>query len=165
MTIKIQWRDFGAALLTLVIGVGVLSWSLTYSWKEAEFPVVVAVLMIVLSLIDVIAQTDTPLGRAFRRFATAQKVIEWKTEGSEGARASRIVSAILWMLGYVTGLLLIGTLAATPLYVFVYMKLHGGKSLLASGVTAAATTLVIWFAFGILFQYPLFPGLLFGGEF
>ena len=161
---KIYWRDFGASLVVLAIGIGFLLWARTYRPSAAEVPVLVAWITIVLALIDAISQTDTKLGRIFRQFVAAQKVIEWKNEGDDEATTSRIGSAVFWILAYVGGVVLIGFLLMNPIYVFLYMRLHGGKSVLASGVTAVATGLGIWLTFEAMFQYPLYQGLLFGGR-
>lgn len=165
MTGKIYWRDFSASLVILAIGVIFLLWASTYPRSAAEVPILVAWITIILAVIDAIAQTETSAGRAVRRFVAAQKIIEWKAEGHDEATTSRIASANFWILAYLAGIVLFGFLLMTAAYVFLYMKLHGGKSVLASVATAAGTTIGIWFAFGILFQYPLFPGLLFGGNF
>jgi hypothetical protein len=164
MTDKIYWRDFSASLVVLAVGVGFLLWALTYEWSAAEVPILVASMTIILGAIDAISQTKTKLGRIVRRFVASQKIIEWKAEGDEEAATSRINSAIFWILAYVAGVVLIGFVLMTPIYVFLYMKLHGGKSLLASAITAALTAMSIYIAFEIVFKYPLYSGILFGGR-
>ena len=164
MTKKIYWRDFGAALVVLAIGVIFLFWARTYPPKAAEVPILIAWLTIVLASLDAIAQTETELGITIRRFVAAQKIIEWKAEGDEEAPTSRIVSAIFWIAAYLGGVWIIGFLPMTLVYVFLYMKLHGGKSVLASGLAAVGTTAGMWLTFEIMFNYPLYKGLLFGGN-
>ncbi|MEX0841420.1 MAG: tripartite tricarboxylate transporter permease [Xanthobacteraceae bacterium] len=159
----IHWRDFGAALVILAIGVGFLIWAESYTASAAEVPVLVAWITIVLALIDAAARTETTLGRALRRLANAENVIEWKMEGDDVATSRRISSAIFWVLAYLAGVAAVGFLLTTPIYIFLYMKLHGGKSFLASAISATATTLGIWLLFEIIFEYPLYPGLLLGG--
>lgn len=161
---KIYWRGFAASLIVLAIGVVFLLWAFTYERSAAEVPILVAWLTIVLALIDAASYTETKLGRIIRRFVTAQRIIEWKAEGDEEAATSRISSAIFWILAYVGGVFLIGFLLMTPIYVFLYMKLHGGKSLLASATTAALTAIAIYVSFEILFEYPLYSGVLFGAR-
>ncbi len=164
MTKKIYWRDFSAALIVLAIGIAFLFWARTYPPKAAEVPVLIAWMTIVLASLDAIAQTETGLGTTIRRFVAAQKIIEWKAEGDEEAPTSRIVSAIFWILAYLGGVWVIGFLPMTLFYIFLYMKLHGHKSILASGVTAAGTTIGLWLTFEIMFNYSLYRGLLFGGN-
>ena len=159
----IHWPDFGAALIVLAIGVGFLLWAQTYPPKAAAVPVLVAWLTIVLALIDAVARTETALGRALRRVVSAEQIIEWQAGGDGEASWRRVASSSLWLLAYLAGIALAGFLLATPLYIFLYMKLHGGRSALAGAVTALGTTLGVWIVFQLLFRYPLYPGLLLGG--
>ncbi len=159
----IHWPDFGAALVVLAIGGVFLAWARTYPAKAAEVPTLVAWLTIVLALIDAAARTETALGRALRRLVNAEQVIEWKAEGDGDASALRVASSILWLLAYLAVVALAGFLLATPLYIFLYVRLHGGHSARAGAVAAIGTTLGVWLVFQLLFRYPLYPGLLFGG--
>jgi hypothetical protein len=157
-------RDFGAALVVLAGAFVFLLWAQTVPVRAAAMPTLVAWLAIVLALIDVVAQTETAVGRAVRRFVSAEKVIEWKAQGDgEDATWGRVFLSVLWVIGYLGGVYLVGFLLTTPLYVFLYMFLHGGKSLRIAGIMAIATTVLIWLTFEIAFNYPLYPGILFGG--
>ncbi len=164
MTAKIYWRDFAASMVVLAIGIGFLLWARTYERSAAEVPILVAWMTIVLALIDATAQTETRLGRMIRRLVAAENVVEWKSEGDAEAPTSRINSAVFWILAYVGGVFLVGFLLMTPIYVFLYMKLHGGEPLLASAITAVLTAIGIYVAFEVLFEYPLYSGILFGAR-
>jgi hypothetical protein len=159
----IHWPDFSAALVVLAIGVGFLVWAKTYPAKAAEVPTLVAWLTIVLALIDAVARTETALGRALRRVVSAEQIIEWKAEGEREAGSRRIAWSVFWLLAYLAGVVLAGFLLATPAYIFFYMKLHGARSALTGATAAAGTTVGVWLTFELLFRYPLYPGLLFGG--
>ena len=76
-----------------------------------------------------------------------------------------IATGVLALLicAYLAAVYCVGFLVGTPVYLFLSMMLHGGKSFLASTMTAIATTLAIWVTFEVLFKYPLYPGVLFGG--
>ncbi len=163
MSRAIHWPDFGAALAVLAIGIGFLAWAKTYPPEAAAVPVLVAWLTIVLALIDAAARTETALGRALRRVVSAEQVIEWKADGDGEASPRRVASSVFWLLAYLAGVALAGFLVATPLYVFLYVKLHGGHPARAGALTAIGTTLGVWIVFQLLFRYPLYPGLLFGG--
>jgi hypothetical protein len=164
MTGITNWRDFGAALVILAFSVMFLLWTLTLPARAAAMPTLVAWLAIVLALIDVVAQTQTAVGRVVRRFVSAEKVIEWKAQGDgEDATWGRVLLSVLWVVAYLAGVYLVGFLLTTPVYVFLYMLLHGGKSLRAAGIAAILTTALIWLTFEIAFKYPLYPGILFGG--
>ncbi|MGH8669029.1 MAG: tripartite tricarboxylate transporter TctB family protein [Burkholderiales bacterium] len=159
----IHWPDFGAALAVLAIGIGFLLWAKTYPPQAAAVPTLVAWLTIVLALIDAVARTETALGRALRRVVSAEQVIEWQAEGDGEAGARRVASSVFWVLAYLAGVALAGFLLATPAYILLYMKLHGGRSALAGALAAAGTTAGIWLIFELAFRYPLYPGLLIGG--
>jgi hypothetical protein len=159
----ILWRDFAAALVTLAAGLVFLAWAQDYPPKAAAVPTLVAAITIVLSLVDLASCTQTRLGRALRLLVASENAIEWKVDGDQEAGSRRVAGSLFWLLAYLAGVLLAGFLPATPLYVFLYMKLHGGRSIPASALTALGTTLGIWLVFELLFRYPLYPGLLFGG--
>jgi len=159
----IHWPDFGAALAVLAIGIGFLAWASSYPPKAAEVPALVAWLTIVLALVDAAARTETALGRALRRVVSAEQVIEWKTEGDGEAGSRRVAASIFWVLAYLAGVALAGFLLATPAYIFMYMKLHGGRTVLAGALAAIGTTAGVWLIFELAFRYALYPGLLFGG--
>jgi hypothetical protein len=159
----IHWPDFGAALAVLAIGIGFLGWAKTYPPNAAAVPTLVAWLTIVLALIDAAARTETALGRALRRLVNAEQIIEWTTQSEGETRAPRVTSSVCWVLAYLAGVALAGFLVATPAYIFLYMKLHGGRSALAGALAALATTAGVWLTFELAFRYRLYPGLLFGG--
>jgi Tripartite tricarboxylate transporter TctB family len=163
MTIAVRQREFWAAILVLALSIGYLLWAKTYPPAAGAVPVLVAWATIVLSIIDAVSQFETPLGRWVRRLVTAERIVEWKMEGDEDAPLTRILLAVAWISGYLAALFLIGFIIATPVYILSYMLIHGGRSLRDSALAAAAITLTIWLVFVVLFNYPLYPGVLFGG--
>jgi hypothetical protein len=162
MILAVRQREFWSGAVMLALGIGFLLWARTYSGTAGAMPVLVAWGTIVLSLIDIVSQFETPLGRRVRRLVTADKIVEWKMEGDEEAALRRILLSVAWLVGYLVGLFLVGFLIATPVYIFFYMVIHGGRSVRDSALTAAGTTFMIWLTFVVLFKYPLYQGLLFG---
>jgi len=163
MTFAVRQREFWAAILVLALSVGYLLWAKTYPPAAGAVPVLVAWATIVLSIIDAVSQFETPLGRWVRRLVTAERIVEWKMEGDEDAALTRILLSVVWLAAYLAGLFLIGFIIATPIYILLYMRIHGGRSLRDSALAAVAITLAIWLTFVVLFRYPLYPGVLFGG--
>jgi Tripartite tricarboxylate transporter TctB family len=162
--LAIRWRGLGPALISLAIGIVFLIWARTYPPRMNAMPQLVGWIMIVLASIDVVAQLDTPVSGVLRRVAgmdpsTANPA---RREPRE-AELATIGQALGWIAGYVALVFLAGFLAATPIYIFLYMLVHGRKSIRLSAMTAVVTTFTIWLTFEILFRYPLYPGLLFGG--
>jgi hypothetical protein len=161
MTAVSRRGHLGASLVVLAIGVVFLLWAQIYPRNTGTVPTLVALLTIVLGLFDLAAQSRTALGRAVARFAgRGGSMVEGKPDD---ASWQVMLLSILWPLGYVAATILAGFLLVTPLYILCYMWIHGGKSLLSSAVSAAVTTLFIWLTFEVLFRYPLYPGVLFGG--
>ncbi len=164
MIASIRWRAMGPALIVLAIAVVFLLWAQTYPPRSSAVPKLVGWIAIILALIDVASQTETRLGLWLRRFVSAQNVIEWKAQGDEEAAGwGRVLLSVLWVFGYLGGVLAVGFLLTTPIYIVLYMVWHGHKSLRASLIVAAVTTFTIWLTFEIIFRYPLYPGVLFGG--
>jgi hypothetical protein len=161
MTAVSRRGHLGASLVVLAIGIVFLLWAQTYPRNTGTVPTLVGVLTIVLGLFDLAAQSRTALGRAVARFAgRGESAMDGRPDD---ASWPVIVLSILWPLGYVAATILAGFLLVTPLYVLCYMWIHGGKPLLSGAVSAAITTLSIWLTFEVLFRYPLYPGVLFGG--
>jgi hypothetical protein len=163
MTASVRWRDLGVALFLLAISVVFLLWARSYPPRSSAMPELVAWATIVLALVDVIIQFETPWGRGLRRLVTAEKIVEWKPDGDEDASPGRIAAAIAWVAGYVVLLYFVGFLIATPVYMLLYMVIHGGHSIRNSVLVTAGTALTIWLTFEVFFRYPLYPGVLFGG--
>ena len=158
-----RWKNLGAALLVLFAGIIFVFWARTYSGQSRAMPELVAWATIVLATIDVVIQFDTTPSRWLRRLVSAKRIVEWKMEGEENATLGSVLLAVGWVVGYAVVLYFFGFLLATPIYVLLYMIFRGGHSLRNSGLTAAGTTLAIWLTFEVLFKYPLYPGVLFGG--
>jgi hypothetical protein len=151
-------RDFGAALAVLAGALGWLVWATTYPTKLATVPALVAGLTAVLALMDVAAQTESRAGRWVRRLMG-----QGADTPDEAAAPRLVMAACAWPVAYAAAVAAVGFLAATPLYVLLYMRLHGRRSTAASAVAAVAVTAAIWLTFQVLFRYPLFRGVLFGG--
>jgi hypothetical protein len=81
MTFAVRQRDFWAAVVVLGMSIGFLVWASTYPHLPAAVPVLVAWITIVLSLIEIVAQVETPWGRWVRRLVTGGRIGEWKMEG------------------------------------------------------------------------------------
>lgn len=163
MTASVNWRDLAAALFVLAGAVVFLFWARPYSANSGSMPELVAWVTIVLALVDVIIQFDTALSRGLRRLVTAKRIVEWKMEGDEDASLGRVAMAIAWVAGYLVLLYFIGFMIATPIYMLLYMIIHGGHTIRNSVLVTGGTTLTIWLTFEVFFRYPLYPGVLFGG--
>ena len=167
MTHSINKRELSVGLVVLAIGIVFLLWSQIYSARMSAMPKLVGWTTIVLALIDIVAHFDTAFGRVLRQIAGLEfgnsSELGNKNE-AENPSWLKIGIAMLWVVGYTAAIYVAGLLATTPVYIFLYMFLHGRKTLRLSAVTAVVATIVIWFTFEYLFHYPLYPGLLFGSR-
>lgn len=161
---KVHWRDLSASLLVFTTGVVFLVWALTYERSAAEVPALVALLTIALSIMDTLTFTNTNVGQLLRRIFASDRTIEWQAEGSENTDHKHIASAVISVLVYVFGLIIVGFNVMTPLYVFLYLRIHARKSLKVSTLAAILTTAATFVLFRILLDYPLFEGIVFGGK-
>ncbi len=166
MSVQVRWREFSTSLVVLAIGIAYLIWASTYPPELSAVPTLVAWLTIVLALIDAASQTETRLGHIIRTVVGQQAAGEPAGEAKApppGWRA--VVFSVLWPLTYVAAVIVAGFLLVTPIYIFLYMVLYGRQPVMMSALSALITTTMIWVTFELLFHYPLFPGLLFGGIF
>ena len=135
--------------------------ALAYGYPERAraFPAKVAWVMLALLALDLVSRTETRLGRAVMRALNPAQA------HPSGDRVSgwRQLSAVLWLAGFVIGIVLIGILAAVPLYVFAAIRFRGGRGYATALAAAAGTTLFIYVLFGVVLRLELYPGILFGG--
>jgi hypothetical protein len=165
MTAALDKRDLCPGALTLAIGVVCLLWAQIYPPRESALPALVGWVTIALALIDIAAQFDTGWGRILRRMAGMETNGERRDAAPKQPPAwARIAIAMLWVVGYGAAIFLFGFMATTPIYVFLYMLLHGRRRPLTGALNAAVVTVAIWITFEYLFHYPLYQGALFGAR-
>ena len=70
--------------------------------------------------------------------------------------AGRTLRAILWMVGFLAAIVLLGYPFAIPLLVFLYVKLQGREGWVLSGIFALAVWGVFYVVFDQLLHLP-FP--------
>ena len=145
------------ALGLLVITGLYLSLSYHYPAKARAFPAMVAWVMLALLVLDLVSRTQTRLGVAVMR---ALNPAQARGVG-QAPSAWRQLSAILWIAGFVTGIMLIGILSAVPLYVFAAIRFRGGRGYLTALAAAVGATLFIYLLFGVVLRLTLYPGILF----
>jgi hypothetical protein len=157
-------RIFGAALSDYLPALGLLVITSLYLYlsygypaKARAFPAMVAWVMLALLLLDLVSRTETRLGLAVMRALNPAQA-----RGSERApSALRQLSAMLWIAGFTTGIVLIGILSAVPLYVFAAIRFRGERGYLTALAAAAGATLFIYLLFGVVLRLNLYPGILF----
>ena len=129
----------------------------TYEIKGTgrTFPLIIGYSGLVLSVIDISSVTDTRIGRFVTRiFGAALEPDQIKQR--KVAREFLIFAVMA--LG-VFGIWLFGFLIASPIFVFLWMWIGGGKSLKLSFYVGFATLVFIYGLFEAILKYELFPGV------
>lgn len=126
--------------------------------RGRQFPLLVSGAGIVLAILDVIAHTETGIGR---RLNLILSDADHKTGGELVGGVKRELIVMLW-IGMATAMMvLFGFVAGIPAFVFGYSSLHARRTLRQSAIAAIATAFIIWAGFELLLNYELYPGLLF----
>jgi hypothetical protein len=151
-------------LLALAM-VGVIVWSADYAAEARALPVLVAWTTIVLLALEALVQTGTRAGRFIERMFSGEAKAE--TGGGAARRvtspgALRELRGIAWPAALVAAIVIFGILPAVPAYVFLSLKIAGGKSGARAALTAIGVTVFVWTLFEWGMSYQLFRGALFG---
>jgi len=135
----------------IAFGGYILSAAFNYQFKTAAFAGFTAAVLIVLSIILLV--------REIRR-GLANAALESDNESTTANRRG-IIIPLLWAVGFLAGIFLIGIVWTVPVFVFIFLIVHKGR------IIAVAGSLIMWIIlrFGIQMglEANLFPGILFGG--
>ncbi len=131
-----------------------------YPPESRAFPAMVAWAMLLLVSLDLLSRTPTVAGRTVMRWLNP---VAESDHARTATAAARQIGAVCWVLGFASGLLLIGVLAAVPLFVFAFMRFRGGRPILVALAVAGGALLFIWLLFSVLLRLPLYPGVLVSG--
>jgi len=141
-------------IISLVFG-GV---SLTYaSMKMKLLPLIVCGLIFILSAIELIKEVSDRKKTGGEAQLTAEE-LDVVAEASSDIRGDMLGFA--WFVGLIIAVYLIGFLISIPLFVLVYLKLHGCKWLTAI-ITSIVMITFIYFAFVKVLQVDLYNGIFF----
>jgi hypothetical protein len=151
-------RSIAPPLVLGLVAVGFIAWSYAYSPDSRMVPLVVGYATLVLVVLDLLSRFDNPVGHAIRVAAGADFS---NLEMPNTPRPSKELVQAAWMVGAVVAVLLIGLLAAVPVYVLLSMRLNGGRSWLEAAISAAGTGLFVYVVFEFLLSYELYRGMFF----
>lgn len=150
-------RNLVVSLVMLALAAGYLFWAENYPAARAQVPRLVAWVTLVLAALDVLAHTETGLGRRIAAVLSGRAHLE----AVDSIRITReeFLSAA-WMLGSLAAIVLLGFLVGTFIYVVGYMIVHGKLSWRLSLYVGAGTVLSCWLVFDVLLKVGLYRGLL-----
>lgn len=143
-------------LLLVAIAVLVIAWG--YTAVAARFPVMVAVSMIVLLLLDIWSRTKLPGARVVEAFGGTGF---GRREMMHNPTFANQAECVGWIAGAFGLMATVGILAASPIFAAAYVRLRGRRSL---GVAAIVGLGVLAFQVGVFewaLDYELYRGLLF----
>ena len=161
MTIP-QHRRASAYYILVILAFVVLFIVTSYQYKLTDrmFPLIVGYVAVPLLLMDLIALTDSKIGRKISVFFSAKTPEEVDKDADKTKRTmAEELKIFMWMGTLVLGIYLIGFLPCTPIFVYCWMKFRGGYSVRQSAYLAIATITFVYVLFEILLQYELYPGI------
>jgi hypothetical protein len=153
------WIDALPAVVILAQALAFLVVGYRYPPLARQFPVTVALVVLVLAGLDIASRINAPVARLLKNPRDSRG-------GSTGEFASRRVqiAAVLWLAGFAVLLLLVGVLSAVPLYVLASLRLRGHRPWLRCVLAAAASTAIVWLLFSAALRIELYRGIIFGGS-
>jgi hypothetical protein len=70
------------------------------------------------------------------------------------------IKVVAWIAGFMALIYIVGTLPAIVLFVFLFLKFYGGKSLLTSVAFTVATWLFVYILFARILHVRFYTGML-----
>lgn len=148
---------------SLILGVGIMLLSgaaviVAMDWplKAKLFPLAIAIPVFCMATAEVAWGLLDPASRS--------EAMEFKfsVQAPGGSAARRTLLAVAWMAGFFAAIVLLGYLVAVPLFVFLYLRLQGRESWVASAVFALVVWAVFYAVFDRLLHLPFPAGLMQG---
>ena len=161
MTIPLH-RRASAYYILVILAVVILFIVTSYQYKLTDrmFPLMVGYVAVPLLLMDLLALTDSKIGKKLSIFFSAKTPEEVDKDADKTKRTMAEELKIFgWMGTLVLSIYLIGFLPCTPIFVYCWMRFRGGYSIRQSVYLAIATTTFVYVLFEILLQYELYPGI------
>ena len=144
------------ALALVVFAVAMFLWSRTYGHTAAQFPSIVAGVMVVLCLLDVWSRTGLPGASAIETFGgTGFR----RREMDHDPPLARQLTLVAWIVGCFVAMAVIGLLAAAPLFCAAFVALYGRRRLAVAALVGAIVFVFQFAVFEWLLDYNLYRGL------
>ena len=161
---KTLWgRSRVAYLPSLVLWLATIVY-LTTAWSynaDARlFPLLIGAVLFVLLPLDILSIADTPFGARLRGLLNPGAALP-NSDESDAQPMRRQAVALAFVFGFAGLLIVIGVLAAIPLYVVASVKFLGRRSWWLSLATGAILGLFTYLLFVVALGIELYPGVLF----
>ena len=152
--------EYLPALGLLAVTIGYLTQAYAYAPESRLVPAGVAWAMIALLALDLAARSRTRLGGAVNRWLNSAAMSRGSPKDDAPRPLGRQIAAVTWVAGFTLAVVLIGIVAAVPVYVFASLRLRGRRPFGLCLAVSAGTALLIWLLFAVVLRIDLYPGLL-----
>ena len=142
----------GIMAVSAYAAISALAWPL----KTALFPLVISIPLFCLAAAELVAIVVSG-----PRFALTKDFQRPPAEVAGTLAARRSLMAIGWILGFFAAIVLVGFLAAVPVFLFAYLKVQSKEGWMFSLVFTAIVSGAFWGLFDYLLHLPFATGVLF----
>lgn len=143
-------------IIISVLMVGIISLSLTYPDLDTKLlPIIFGSLVLVLCLIQL---TKDLYGKE-----KTEKNLQRKPEMQRNAKNIGLrpyVDTVVWIVGLILIIYMVGFMVATPLYLISFIKFHH-RSWVSALITASVSTAFLYLVFVVALRVNLYSGLFF----
>jgi hypothetical protein len=139
------------SLIVAIFSLVLLIVGFDYNEKARMIPVGAATIVLVMALLQLMADTFPAFGKRFRFIAGNGTSFETSESNDEEESWKSVFACLAWLIGFVAVLYLTTYLIAVPAFLFLFIWL-GGKSKLLPAVYIAAGA---WVFLYILFELVL----------
>ena len=153
------------ASVSFAIAAVFLVWSYAYDGRAHTVPMLIGWCALVLTILDIIAQTETATGRFLHGLLSGRPLDSSSLPDEGGAAGRQAVIGCAWVAAFVALVAVVGFIAAIPVYTLAFMRIQGRKEWRLCLITAALITAVTWIVFEQLLRYKVFEGVIFGAQF
>lgn len=148
---------FPPLILLAVAGLLILFAS-DYGATARRLPLLIAVSTVGLLILDLLSRLQGNIGALIRSALGAGFENPEMTHNPQW-RAE--VLQLLWVTACVSSMVLVGFLPTIPVFIFLYMMLHGKQTVMLSILISIVIVSVVGFVFEWLLDYDLYRGILF----
>ena len=148
-------------LLLIALGALLVHAALGYGETGRQLPVLVGGVTIALAMLDLLSRFGGRIG------AWLHEALGAGFDDREMKHAPPITEELRqagWLAACLGLIVLLGLLAAVPLFIFLYTWRQGRQPVIASVTAAVAVAVLVGLVFEVALDYQLYRGLLFGGR-
>jgi hypothetical protein len=151
-------RSIYPPLVLIAAAIAMIIWSQRYNETARLVPLLASYSLLILAFIDLVCRFDRPFIGPLRDFWGADFE---NREMKHDPRPAAEVSQVLWMVGCVAGMMLIGIRPTVPIFIFFYIIINGRRPWLESLIVTAIVFAFVYVVFEMLLNYQLYRGVLF----